>query len=141
MHLHIISWNVWGINDFRKRQFIKAALRRWKSHVICFQETKMGAIHRRVVSSLGGGRWFDWDFLGAVVSAGGILVMWDKRVVSRMDVVMGNHSVSCLMKSVENDKLWIFSGVYGPCADNLRFNLWEELKAIRLKWNVPWCIG
>lgn len=89
MELRIISWNVWGLNELGKRQIIKAALRRWKPNVVCLQETKMGFIDRRVVSSLGGGRWFDWEFLGAAGSSKGILVMWDKRVVVKMDVVTG----------------------------------------------------
>lgn len=30
MHLKILTWNIWGLNDVRKRQLIRAVLRRWK---------------------------------------------------------------------------------------------------------------
>lgn len=79
--------------------------RRWRPHVVCIQETKIGVIDRRVVNSIGGERWFDWVYLEAVGSAGGILGMWDRRVITRMDSEMGSFSVSCLFKAVENDRL------------------------------------
>lgn len=43
---------------------------------------------------------------------------------------MGVHSISCLFKSVESDTLWVFSGVYGPCSDMSRKDLWEELSVV-----------
>lgn len=134
MHLKIISWNVWGINDLDKRKVITTFFRRWKPHVVCLQETKMGIIDIRVINCIGGGNWFDWDFLGAEGLAGGILVMWDKRVITKMDVLIGACSVSCLLKTVENDKLWVISG-------DRRLLLWNELKMVRSRWSVPWCIG
>lgn len=80
-------------------------------------------------------------FLGAVGHAGGILVMWDRRVVVKTDVVIGEFSVSCCFKSVENDKSWLFSGVYGPCSDAARHRLWEELRLAKARWQLPWCVG
>lgn len=121
MHLKIISWNVWGLNDLAKRRVIKASLRRWNPHVVCFQETKMQRVDRR--DSVGGGRWAEWEHFGAEGAAGGILVMWDSRVVSKMGTIVGVHSVSCLLKIVVNDKVWIYSGVYGPCSDTCRLEL------------------
>ena len=37
MNLKIISWNVRGLNDSRKRLIVKNLLREWKCDVICFQ--------------------------------------------------------------------------------------------------------
>lgn len=74
-------------------------------------------------------------------AAGGILVMWDSRIFSKKGMIMGAHFVSCLLKRVVDDKLWVFSGVYGPCSDVRRVELWEELLAVKHDWNPPWCIG
>ena len=38
MNLKIISWNVRGLNDSRKRLIVKNLLREWKCDVICLQE-------------------------------------------------------------------------------------------------------
>lgn len=77
----------------------------------------------------------------AVGVAGGVLVMWDRRLFTKMGSQLGLFSVSCLFKRVDNDQLWLFSGIYGCCEDAIRKNLWDELRLVRLRWNVPWCIG
>ncbi|RVW40929.1 hypothetical protein CK203_076997 [Vitis vinifera] len=54
---------------------------------------------------------------------------------------VGNYSISCRLKNVENEVVWTFTGVYGPCNRKEREMLWEELGAIRGIWDEPWCIG
>ncbi|RVW88360.1 LINE-1 reverse transcriptase-like [Vitis vinifera] len=79
--------------------------------------------------------------MGAQGSAGGILVCWDKRSLELLEMEVGNFSISCRLKNVENEVVWIFTGVYGPCNRKEREMLWEELGAIRGIWDEPWCIG
>lgn len=35
---NILSWNVRGLNDCKKRGVIQGCLKRWKPVIICFQE-------------------------------------------------------------------------------------------------------
>ena len=46
MNLKILSWNVRGLNDRRKRLIVKNLLRGWKCDVICLQETKLTGMDR-----------------------------------------------------------------------------------------------
>ena len=74
MNLKILSWNVRGLNDRRKRSIVKNLLRDWKFDVICLQETKLTGMDRQTdggefvelpLCGLGGfGRSPDsrWDF-------------------------------------------------------------------------------
>jgi hypothetical protein len=39
-------------------------------------------------------------FLGSVGASGGILLMWDRRVVEKIDEVVGDFSISCRFRSV-----------------------------------------
>lgn len=89
----------------------------------------------------GGGGWLDGEHLGAEGHAGGVLVLWDRRMFTKMGSFLWRCSVSCLLQVVENDKLWLYSGVYGPCDDAARCVLWEDLKSVKMRWNVPWCMG
>lgn len=107
MHLKILSWNVWGLNDSTKRLVVKASLRRWKPHVICVQETKMEKVDKKVVDSA----WVDWNHLGAVGELGSVC-----DVGSRVFLSWGLLRALCLFKGVEDDFTWVFSGVYGPCS-------------------------
>jgi exonuclease III len=89
MNLKIITWNVRGLNDPEKRLQIKNLIKSWRADVICLQETKLEVMSRSVVKSLWGCHYVDWAYLGSVGAAGGILVMWDRRVLEKVEVAVG----------------------------------------------------
>ena len=52
MKIKMISWNVRGLNDSRKRLVVKNSLQEWKCDVVCLQETKIASMNRQLVCSL-----------------------------------------------------------------------------------------
>ena len=64
--------------------------------------------------SFGSGRFLDWGAMGAQGSVGGILIYWDKRSLELLEMEVGQFSISCRLKNVEDGLVWIFIGVYGP---------------------------
>ena len=62
MNLHIISWNVRGLNDWEKRRRVHNSLRMWKGDVVCLQETKMESISTGVVRSIWGSPFVGWGW-------------------------------------------------------------------------------
>lgn len=60
-------------------------------------------------------------------SAGGILLMWDRRVVEKLDSSIGFFTISVLPRNTEDSKEWALAGVYGPNDSKLQRNLWSEL--------------
>ncbi|KAG5531625.1 hypothetical protein RHGRI_026294 [Rhododendron griersonianum] len=72
---------------------------------------------------------------------GGVMVLWDSRVVEKVDVELGMFSASCLFKNVEDGFRWVFSGVYGPVINRHRGELWDELSAVAFGWGDPSCLG
>ena len=83
----------------------------------------------------------DWIFLGSIGATGGILLMWDRRVVEKIAEAVGDYSVSCRFKGVVDQFEWAFSGVYGPQTDRERSLMWNELASLASWWGIPWCIG
>ena len=141
MNLKIVSWNVRGLNDKDKRLRVRSLIRMWKADIICLQETKMADINRRVVQSIWGNQHVDWISLGSNDAAGGILLMWDRRVVEKVEEAAGYYSLSCKFRNVLDQFEWIFSGVSGPNSDSDRVMLWEELAGLVSWWDAPYCIG
>ena len=127
MKLKILSWNVRGANDSDKRKVIKNLIRTNKVDLVCLQETKVQEMNFDMVRSLGVGRFLDWTAMNAEGSAGGILMFWDKRRMSRLETMVGSYSVSCLFKMVDDGFLWAFTGVYGPVEKYYKETFWEEL--------------
>jgi hypothetical protein len=83
----------------------------------------------------------DWMFLGSNGASGGILLMWDKRCVEKLEDAVGIYSVSCKFKNVADQKVWMYTSVYGPNVDRERSLMWDELAGIRSWWGLPWCVG
>jgi hypothetical protein len=141
MQPKIISWNVRGMNEYEKRIKIRRRLREWKADIVCLQETKMEVINAEVVRSVWGCVHVDWIYLGARGASGGILLMWDRRVVEKIEDCVGRFVVACLFRSVTENWEWAFAGVYGPNDDGARSILWDELSGLMNVWEKPWCIG
>ena len=141
MNLKILSWNVRGVNDSSKMKLIKSVVRKQKVDLFCIQETKMQVMSKRVVRSLGPGRFLDWRALNAMGSAGGVLICWDKRSLEILDWEEGQFSISCRFRNVGDGVVWVFTGVYGPFSREERECLWEENGAIRGLWEERWCLG
>ncbi|RVW39007.1 Exocyst complex component SEC8 [Vitis vinifera] len=94
-----------------------------------------------VVRSLGIGRFLDWGALDASGVVGGILICWDNMTLNVLEMEVGQFSISCRFRNVEDGFVWMFTRVYGPFSREERGWLWEELGAIRSLWNDPWCLG
>ena len=94
MKIKMISWNVRGLNESRKRLVVKNLLREWKCDVVCLQEMKIASMNRQLVCSLWGYPYVDWAVLEVDQIVGGILIMWDKRVLDKVEVMVGTLSIS-----------------------------------------------
>jgi endonuclease/exonuclease/phosphatase family metal-dependent hydrolase len=141
MNLKIISWNVRGLNVREKRLQVRHMLKLWNADIVCLQETKLDFIDRGIVRSLWGIHHVDWLYLGSVGASGGILLMWDRRVVEKIDSAVGYYSISCKFQYVLDHKVLAFSGVYGPSMNGERIIMWEELAGVASWWGVPCVIG
>jgi exonuclease III len=81
----LLSWSVRGFNEGARRLRVRNLLREWKADVVCLQETKMEDMSSSVVRSLWGCHHVDWCCLNCRVASGGILLMWDRRVVQKIE--------------------------------------------------------
>ena len=100
--------------------------------------TKLPSLNSVVVRSLWGSPFIDWAVLDAVQTSRGVLLLWDKRVVEKIDVFVGQISVSVLLRRVLDGFEWVCTGIYGPNADLHRAALWEELSRVCIRWTKAW---
>ena len=100
----------------------------------------MELITRDFVRSLWGCQHVDWVYLSSIGALGGILVMWDRRAVEKLDEAVGQFSVSCKI-GMRGTILNGFFGLYGPNVDREKKLMWEELEGLNSWWSLPWCVG
>jgi len=94
--LKVISWNVRGLNCSVKRGDVKWVLHKFACDVV----------GRPVVASLWGRRQVQWQFLPSVGCSGGIIIIWDPRVLELEDSRIGCFSVCCNFKSLHDSFVW-----------------------------------
>ena len=114
MTLRLLSWDVRGLNNPQKREVCKNLLKEWKCDIVCFQETKVSSIDVAFVRSLWGSPFIDWAVLDAMQTSREVLLIWDKRVFEKLDVIVGQFFVSVLLRGVVDDFVWACTGVSGP---------------------------
>ncbi len=100
MNVKVLSSNVRRLHEGDKRLQIRNPLKVWKPDLICLQETKLELVTRSYVRSLWSCHHVDWLFLESVGASGGILLMWDKRVMEKVDEAIGHYSFSCKFRNV-----------------------------------------
>jgi hypothetical protein len=137
----ILSWNVRGLNEEKKRLRVRRLLSQWKVDIVCLQETKLEMITHGLVQSLWRCPYVEWSFVASFGASGEILLMWDGRAVLKVDVCQGNFVAACSFRNVDDGMEWAFAGVYGLNRDAHRRQMWEELAGLMCIWEMPWCIG
>ena len=77
----------------------------------------------------------DWDCLEVEGASGGILLLWEKKVVQKNDVAKGLFSLLCKFRCLEGNFEWMFYGVYGPNLDQKQAMLWGSWLAFTIVGN------
>ena len=77
--------------------------------------------------------------LDAVQTSAGVLLIWDKRVFEKLDVIAEQFSVSILLRGVVDDFVWACIGVYGPMM--MVSGLLCGRSCLRCaRWPMAWCL-
>ena len=126
----MVSWNVRGLNDSRKRLVVRNLLLEWNFGVVCLQETKLAGMDRQLICSLWSCPYVDWVALDADQTAGGVLMMWDRRALEKLEVMVCQFFVSVRWQGLEDGFIWACSMVYGSNDNNLWGQMWDELIGI-----------
>ena len=138
--MKLLSRNVRGLNELEKWLLICNLLCTWMADIVCLQETKLEWITKGIVRSIWSCPYIDWMYLGFEGAFGSIFLIWDCRVVEKVEEVVVHYLVSCMFKNVGDQFEWAFTGVYGPNLSKKRQKMWAELAGLINWWDVPWCL-
>jgi exonuclease III len=85
-------WNVHGLNDRACRGVVREFVLQERPVLVCLQETKFDVVCASLANETLGSD-FDYVFLSAVGTAGGVFLGWHRGCMFVSDVAMGRHSL------------------------------------------------
>jgi exonuclease III len=140
--MKVITWNVRGLRDGVRRASLARYLREWEADCALLQETHIEEDCNHLWHSLKQGGQADIRGIDAQGRSGGIAVWWRCSKLSLIEVWREQYIITCKFRLLTTDQELIGSCVYGPCADNARNALWQDLsRAADVVQGRPWLVG
>jgi hypothetical protein len=107
---------------------------------VCLQETKLSDVCNRLANECLGNT-FDYAFLPAVNTAGGVLLGWRTDAWSGTNISLQSHSLTARLTSrIDARSSWWITVVYGPLDAPAQQSFLAELTALRLSLVGPWLL-
>lgn len=90
----ILIWNVWGLNEWARRDCVHKVVDAVRPAIVCLQETKLDFISDWDVLAILGSGFGSFVFLPAQHTRGGILVAWRDDSITSLTYRVHLHSVA-----------------------------------------------
>lgn len=136
---NMLVWNMRGLNATSHRDAVRELVVTERPPLVCLQETKLAVISDfDILQILGSG--YDFVYLPAVGTRGGILVTWKASAWSVTHVRPCTYSILACIKILFDDfEMWI-TIVYGPSHDEDKPAFLQELHKLRSVRSGPWLL-
>jgi exonuclease III len=111
--MNIITWNIRGLNNPRKKIILKNRLMKEQMHLCFIQETKCTVDRMEIINKK---QWSKYTML--VVEgqqmARSILTLWNPQVTNLLTAKATRHTLSVNMQSIGNTEVILCTNVYEP---------------------------
>jgi hypothetical protein len=137
---NVLVCNVRGLHVGTLWHALRDLVAAQRISLVCIQEAKLDVISDYdVIQLLGIG--FEYAYLLAVHTHGGILVAWRTSVWVASGLSTETFSVSVWLRRVDDGSEWLLTSVYGPILDSNKDTFLAELHELRQVRSGPWIIN
>lgn len=132
-------WNVRGLNKKGRLQCVTDFIKNNNLDFVGFQETKKESFQESYLNCIHKG--FNWQFVPANGTAGGILVGFNDKKFDVLAWKIGNFSIAAMVKNCHDNSIWRFITVYGSPYDEGKHEFILEMEGLLDNWDGPTVIG
>ena len=136
---NVLVWNVRGLNGRAHRDAVHMLVDQETVSLLCLQEIKLDTVDDTLISTMLGTA-FDYSYLPAVHTCGGILVAWRRDTWSLANVELAKYSITAQVTTTSTARSWWLTVVYGPHLDRDKPEFLQELKDIRQARQGRWLV-
>jgi len=111
-----LVWNVRGLNSRARRNVVRELVAQENISLFSLQETKLDTCSVSMLLDICGAG-FDFVFLPASNTCGGILLAWKINIWSVTTVLTRSYSLTAKITMLATDETWWLTSVYGPQTD------------------------
>ena len=141
LDINCLCWNPRGLNCPNRRDVVSDLVASTSCHIVCLQETKLQSVDSAMALHLGGYRLRNFAQKPADGTKGGILILWDDRVIQFLNVTTGTFSLSGDVAVCGSDISFKLTVVYGPTRGNLKDAFFAELAALKPMAGTKWLVN
>jgi exonuclease III len=123
--IDFLGRNVRGLNDQDRKDMVHGTIANSSCHIVCLQETKLEAISSFDASYIGGFRLKSFTERPTIGTRGGILLLWDERVIELTNIVPYEFCLSANVHIINSSGEGDFkiTAVYGLMASGRKDGL------------------
>ena len=134
-----LVWNVRGLNSRARRNVVRELVAQENISLLSLQETKLDTCSVSMLLDICGAG-FDFVFLPASNTCGGILLAWKINIWSVTTVLTRSYSLTAKITMLATDETWWLTSVYGPQTDQEKILFLDELKEVRDCCSGSWMV-
>ena len=120
---NLLVWNVRGLNSRARRNVVGELVRQEHASLISLQETKLDVCDDVLIREMLG-PMFDFFYLPACHTCGGILLTWKRDTWTASSPNCRNFSLTAKVTHISSGEEWSITSVYGPQADQDKLVFW-----------------
>lgn len=125
--LTILNWNVRGLNDAAHRELVRETVISSQPSLVCLQETKLSSINNILAQETLGQVLDSHLELGAQGTRGGILLAWNKEVLSVTNAINRSYTISATINIMSYNTSFLLTTCYGLADDRRKDEFLAEL--------------
>ncbi|GKV11964.1 hypothetical protein SLEP1_g23173 [Rubroshorea leprosula] len=119
---------------------VREVVRKERVEFLAIQESKMEVVDRATCKQLWGSDDFDFCMKASNGNSGGLLCIWDNKLLKNCSQIEGENFVGVSGNWGEKMLPVYLINVYAPCDAVVRRCMWDELKALIYGRSGNWCL-
>lgn len=125
--MKVISYNIWGLGGFDKRNEMLIMVQEKTHFVMCLQESNVGLVDDLLVQSIWGSSSCGYSFQPFNAAFGGLLYVWDSSEVEVWSFMSFEHVLVIKGRVIITGQEFVVVNVYAPYHTATKQILWDRL--------------
>ena len=136
----ILCWNVRDLNSAARCLAVHETIAATTCDIVCLQETKLELIDNNLACFLGAFKLNQFAFKPAHGTRGGILLLWNDRVLDLQRIDIGRYSITSTVTVRDTATSFVLTGVYGTSRRVEKENFLRHLRQIKPPSDAKWLL-